>query len=279
MNNGMSLHLGVNVVSGSHYVGDVPRLQGCVNDAKAMASIAKSRGFADRVVLEDDEATSQRLVSEIGAAAAALQKGDTFFLSFAGHGANVPSGGFDREPFDQTWVLHDRMFIDGELAAQWRRFADGVRIVVIADECHSGSVLRAAAFARFQLRSLDTAQPHARELRVAVAMKTYEEHKDLYLAYQKEAAEARKKPLKADAVAFGACADDKTTADAPDANSNGVFTGAIMTKWNGGTFPSTYRVLFDVVHAALQPGQTPTWTTDGPTNPSPFLTLKAFSLQ
>jgi hypothetical protein len=39
-------------------------------------------------------------------------------------------------------VLYDRQLIDNELYALWARFRPGVRICVISDSCHSGTVTR-----------------------------------------------------------------------------------------------------------------------------------------
>ena len=48
--------------------------------------------------------------------------------------------GDDRK--DETWVLFDRMLVDDELYTLWGKFAQAVRIAVISDSCHSGSVSR-----------------------------------------------------------------------------------------------------------------------------------------
>jgi metacaspase-1 len=83
-------------------------------------------------------------VSEaIGEAAEQLESGDLLFWTYLGHGGQMPDP--DREESDardETWVLFDRQLLDDELYALWARFQPGVRIVVLSDSCHSGSVTR-----------------------------------------------------------------------------------------------------------------------------------------
>jgi metacaspase-1 len=43
---------------------------------------------------------------------------------------------------DETWILYDRMLIDDELFQLFSQFAPGVRIFLLSDSCHSGTVAR-----------------------------------------------------------------------------------------------------------------------------------------
>ena len=43
---------------------------------------------------------------------------------------------------DETWCLYDGQLIDDELYFELSRFAAGVRILVLSDSCHSGTVTR-----------------------------------------------------------------------------------------------------------------------------------------
>ena len=45
---------------------------------------------------------------------------------------------------DETWCLWDGQLIDDELYLELSRFAAGVRVLVLSDSCHSGTVTRAA---------------------------------------------------------------------------------------------------------------------------------------
>jgi metacaspase-1 len=44
---------------------------------------------------------------------------------------------------DETWCLYDGELIDDELYNELGGFAAGVRVLVLSDGCHSGSVVRA----------------------------------------------------------------------------------------------------------------------------------------
>src|SRR6476619_2567188 len=141
MPKGLSLHVGLNSIDPAHYGVD-GRLRACENDARAMKAIADSQGYTSQILLTRD-ATSSSVLKSIVEAAAELQAGDIFLLTYAGHGSQVPDvNGDEGDGLDETWCLYDRMMIDDELKAMWTRFRKGVRIVMISDSCHSGTVSR-----------------------------------------------------------------------------------------------------------------------------------------
>jgi hypothetical protein len=142
---GRSLHIGLNRVDDIAYGAPVTPLSGCVNDATAMTELALSQGFSTTTLL-DEQGTSQNIISAIGDAAEDLRTGDIFLLTYAGHGSQVPDAtGDEPERQDETWVAYDRQIIDDELYELWGRFQPGVRILMISDSCHSGTVARVAA--------------------------------------------------------------------------------------------------------------------------------------
>lgn len=138
-----SLHIGLNFVNDAAYGRPVPRLAGCVNDANYMASMAAGQGFASSVLL-NEQATVDGVTRAVLDAAGELAAGDMFLLSYSGHGSQVADlpGGDEADARDETWVLYDRQFLDDEIAALEARFAPGVRICLVSDSCHSGTVAR-----------------------------------------------------------------------------------------------------------------------------------------
>src|SRR5688572_22020060 len=145
MAKGISVHIGLNEVDPDHYGGWDGRLTACEFDAKDMQKIAKQRGFLPRLLLTAN-ATATAVQAAIRDAASRLKAGDFFWLTYSGHGGQVPDinhdeGEGDRQ--DETWVLYDRELIDDELYALWSGFAPGVRILVLSDSCHSGTVTKA----------------------------------------------------------------------------------------------------------------------------------------
>lgn len=140
---GRSLHLGLNAVDNVAYGTQVPSLRGCHNDARDMMALAQAQGFTPNPVLLDAAATTQGVVAAISEAARDLQTGDFFFLTYSGHGSQMPdSTGEEPDQSDETWVLYDRQLLDDELYALWGMFQPGVRIFILSDSCHSGTVSR-----------------------------------------------------------------------------------------------------------------------------------------
>lgn len=142
MTNARSIHIGLNYVDPNAYGGWDGELAGCINDARDMQAIAESLGYTSTRLI-DSEATSHRVISEIGQVADELAGGDILFLSYSGHGGQVDDVNGDEEDiYDETWCLWDRELVDDELYCLWSRFRPGVRIVVLSDSCHSGTAVR-----------------------------------------------------------------------------------------------------------------------------------------
>jgi hypothetical protein len=138
----MSLHVGLNRVDPVHYAGWPGVLQACENDARDMAAIAEHQGFEPAVLLTR-AATYEAVLGAIRRAAGLLHREDSFLLTFAGHGAQLPgSDPSEDDGLDETVVLFDRMLRDDELGTALRTFRPGVRLVVVSDSCHSGTVVR-----------------------------------------------------------------------------------------------------------------------------------------
>ena len=139
---GLSLHIGLNAVSPAAYGGWSGDLAACEFDAKDMAAIAASRGMKSTVLLTK-KGTRAKTLAAMRKAAKALRKGDFFFLTYSGHGGQVPDvTGEEADKQDETWCLYDGQLIDDELYFELSRFAAGVRILVLSDSCHSGTVTR-----------------------------------------------------------------------------------------------------------------------------------------
>jgi peptidoglycan hydrolase-like protein with peptidoglycan-binding domain len=165
MSTGLSIHIGLNHVDPAAYNGWDGKLFGCINDARDMQSIANGIGYQS-MLLTDGQATSSSVISAIGQAAQSLESGDTLFLTYSGHGGQVDDvNGEEADAQDETWVLYDRQLIDDELYCLWSQFAPGVRIVMLSDSCHSGTVLRMLKLSddlKREIRSSKGAPPSAK---------------------------------------------------------------------------------------------------------------------
>lgn len=116
-------------------------LPGCDADALAMKELLIGKSFITPKCLRSPEATLEAFQSELRTAACQCEPGDLFVLTFSGHGAQRPFVG-EPEPDgkDEYWCLHDFAIVDNDIRALLGEFRAGVRILVISDSCHSGTV-------------------------------------------------------------------------------------------------------------------------------------------
>ena len=268
---GISLHIGLNRVSAAAYGGWDGPLAACEFDANDMAAIAKSKGVRSTVLLTR-KGTRANVLAGLRSAAKALKTGDLFFLTYSGHGGQVPDvSGDEADKQDETWCLYDGQLIDDELYFELSRFAAGVRILVLSDSCHSGTVTRAAPPV--------LATPHQRPklMPAAVAMRTYREHQAFYDKLQLDVAKAAGKAamdpdtalanvaasgrltaivksFKPAVVLISGCQDNQTSMDG---DHNGAFTEELLKVWNHGAFKGGYGSFHARIKAALPASQSP----------------------
>ena len=181
----ISLHIGLNGVSAAAYAGWDGPLAACEFDANDMAAIARSKDM-DATVLLTKKATRAAVLGAMRSAAKALGDGGFFFVSYSGHGGQVPDvTGEEEDKKDETWCLYDGQLIDDELYFELSRFAAGVRILVLSDSCHSGTVTRAALMPQATIPS-----QRPKLMPESVAMRTYRDHQKFYDDLQKGVAQA-----------------------------------------------------------------------------------------
>lgn len=270
----LSLHIGLNAVSPAHYGGWSGDLAACEADADDMQAIAKAKGMKPTVLMTA-QATRAAVLAALRKAAKTLKKGDFFFLTFSGHGGQVADvTGEEPDRKDETWCLWDSQLIDDELYLELSRFAAGVRILVLSDSCHSGTVTREAV--------PTPAQPggaRSRMMPPAIALRTYRNHKAFYDGLQQEVAAAAAKSgfIDPDAalaqlavtssrlttvvnsfapsvILISGCQDNQTSMDG---DFNGAFTGRLLQVWNNGGFSGNYTQFRHLIAAGLPPTQSP----------------------
>jgi metacaspase-1 len=291
MARGYSLHLGLNSVDPNHYGGWDGELNACENDAKDMAAIAKALGYAQTILLLTRDATSTRFISEMLKLTKTLKAGDILFLSYSGHGGQIPDeAGDEDDKMDETWCLFDRQLIDDEIYRVLGRFEAGVRIVALSDSCHSGTVTRmrreaggpsSEELARHIARSAAATAPgqddfetevRGRAAPIEVTMDAYNEHKDLYLSLQIASANAEKTVSKAGVILISGCMDDQLSLDG---SKNGLFTSNLKKVWSNGAFAGGYRLFHKTIVSRMPPSQTPNLFKVGNVTPD-FINQKPF---
>ena len=286
----LSLHLGLNAVSAAAYAGWDGPLAACEFDANDMAAIARAKGMKATVLLTK-KATRAHLLAGMRSAAKALKSGDLFFLTYSGHGGQVPDvNGDEADQQDETWCLYDGQLIDDELYFELSRFAAGVRILVLSDSCHSGTVTRE--------RPPPPPPPgqRAKLMPAAVAMRVYAEHKAFYDQLQLDVAKAAGKvsvdpdaalaqvgaaaqatalvgAFKPAVVLVSGCQDNQTSMDG---EHNGAFTEQLLKVWNRGAFTGNYGALHARIRAAMPPTQSPNLFALG--NAAAFLAQTPFTV-
>lgn len=260
MPKGNSLHLGLNFVDPAQYEGWDGELAACEFDAKDMLALAKARGFAQSQILLTKAATSGAVIAGITNAAKQLKAGDIFFLTYSGHGGQVPDKNgdeTDKNRMDETWCLYDRQLVDDELFALWSKFKKGVRILVLSDSCHSGTVTRAVP-------PFISGGPRQRLMPwLTRGKKVYAAHKAAYDGVQASLKGAEKVAVNASVILISGCQDNQTSLDG---NRNGLFTGTMKKTWNRGKFAGGYRTLRDKIVVKMPPDQTPNYYVIGAKN-------------
>jgi hypothetical protein len=263
MARGISLHLGLNKVDPAHYDGWDGALTACEFDADSMQSIASSRGFETNKLLTTD-ATSATVTGAIERAAEALDAGDFFFITYSGHGGQVPDRNDEEEEdrSDETWLLYDRQLVDDELYALWAKFKPGVRIFLLSDSCHSGSVAKAIEdMVPDVVATAETAakqSPRYRALPRDKMISTYMKHKQLYDDIQKSVPSSRASQgdVGATVVLISGCQDDQLSLDG---FANGRFTEELLKIWDGGTWKGGYAEFHEAIRSGMPSTQQPNY--------------------
>ena len=289
----MSLHIGLNLVDAKAYEGWSGPLAACEFDANDMAAIAKAQGMAATKLLTK-AGTRKAVLTGLRAAAKALRKGDLFFLTYSGHGGQVADTSGDEkegDKKDETWCLYDGQLIDDELYFELSKFGAGVRILVLSDSCHSGTVTRERA---------PEPPPGMRSklMPPELALRVYEAHRKFYddlqagvakaagkasiadpdavlatLAVQGGRIQSISKQLRAAVILISGCQDNQTSMDG---DHNGAFTGRLRQVWNGGKFAGNYPQFHATIKAGMPPSQSPNLFVLG--DAAGFLAEKPFTV-
>ena len=261
MAKGMSLHIGLNSVDPNHYQGWAGPLNACEADADDMEALAKKKHYTTTKLLTK-QATRRAVAQELSEAAGKLASGDIFFLTYSGHGGQLPdSGGDETDRMDETWCLFDGEVLDDELFAAYGKFKPGVRIVVLSDSCHSGTVTREMYYRAKPATRIDGVEPRYRNMPRDVALRVYRANKSFYDEIQSGVKKyAERGDIGASVILISGCQDNQLSSDG---DFNGLFTARLLEVYKDGKYKKAYSQFRRAIVDLMPPDQTPNYFVVG----------------
>ena len=207
-----------------------------------------------------DQATAENVSNAIAEAAGQLEAGDLLFVTYSGHGGQMPDP--DREESDapgrDLGAVRSPAARRRALRALGASFKPGVRIFVLSDSCHSGSVTRAG---QEEYRSIRKEEQRAtKELPADVQAKTFRAHRDEYAAIKRSHPEGDDVEVGATVQLISGCKDEQLSLDGV---SNGLFTENLLAVWDEGRFEGDYSGFHEAILARMPDEQTPQRTVVG----------------
>lgn len=262
---GISVHIGVNVVDPQHYGGSWDgKLDACENDCDVMQRIAEHQGFETRC-LKSSEATRSAVTDAVRDAASELRAGDFFLLTYSGHGGTIPDvDGDEEDRVDETWCLYDGQLLDDELNILWSEFDAGVRLLVVSDSCHSGTMLRDPDFRTAgRVVEPDEVFERARAMPRPIARATARKNREFYADLQRRLPDPRPE-IRATVRLLSGCQEDELSWEG---QGNGRFTAALRDTFADGGFDGDYRAFHHAIEQQLRDKQRPNHMVRGAPSP------------
>lgn len=210
---GYSLHIGLNAVNPRHYGGWSGPLNACEADAHDMATLTKNmKSFTSIKKLLTKRATRKNTIRVLTDYSKLAKKGDFIFLTYSGHGGQLPDLNNDEnDGQDETWCLYDGELVDDELYGLFGKLKEGVRVFVLSDSCHSGSVTRELYYR--PTRAEETVRK--RFMPSDIALKTYRDNKEFYDKLLKKPADKEKAKgnIRSSVLLISGCQDNQESSD------------------------------------------------------------------
>jgi len=257
---GVSLHIGVNYVDKNHYGGTWDgKLNACEKDCDDMQAIARVQGFETHV-LKSQDATRDAVATKISEISGQLKEGDFFLLSYSGHGGTIPDvDGDEEDQVDETWCLFDGQLLDDELNILWSKFKAGVRVLVVSDSCHSGTMLKDIDLNAMNLRQAgrvvdpEEIVEHARAMPRSIARSTARRNYEFYANLQYDLPDPRPE-IHASVRLLSGCQEDELSWEG---SGNGRFTEALKKTYADGEFDKDYNSFHCSIVELVKHKQTP----------------------
>lgn len=258
MSIGISLHIGLNSVDSTQYVGDYQPLRNAENDSQFYYDYAKKKNFTPKQLI-GKEATSNNLLDCLKEYSNNLNSGDILFLSYSGHGTRVKDLNNDEDDgYDEVLVLYDRLFLDDEFQLCWAKFKTGVKIFFINDSCYNGTVTR---FFNLNRKAVEVIYPDhiLRGIDSNEASLDFENNISYYKSIKLGSSDLK---ASCSIIHIGACQDNQLADDGSVTDKNGKFTSMVKDILVNNNFNGSYKSFFETIKSKMPPWQTPSWDTE-----------------
>ncbi len=266
MATGKAVFIGVNEINPDNYGGWDGKLRFPESDAKAVAEIAQAKGFENPTMLLTKDATTHAVRDAITSAAKDLESGDMFLLYYSGHGNTMAdeSGdeGFDEKGLakkDSTWCLYDDELLDDEISVLCAQFVEGVRVLVLSDSCHSGSMTMGSEEEGFVVKGMPELEA---QMILLLEPERYSQKRSVLPDTRPD--------FRATVMLLSGCKDHQQSFEYSK-GKHGHFTYALLQAWGdpqGEGFQGDYDALIKAIDAGVgRTKQTPQKTVKGTVNP------------
>lgn len=267
----LSLHIGMRYIQKTYY-GEDGALPSCPKDARGMSSICRDSGYGfvqaayssvPNEVLLNPKATLAEVEGRLQNAAKELRDaGDTFVLTFSGHGMSVDIQ-FDGKRHE-AWCLFDRPLFDTQLFALLADFEEKVTILVVSDSCWSGGIPLPPppAFA-FAMNDEAVDLEYSERFREIGPLKRLSESTigfvtDRFQAdYEATIKKYAGRRMRASVIHAVACGPDERTPSGNTAADYSLFSGNIVDIWDRGKFSGDFDQFETELRRETGPKPTP----------------------
>jgi len=241
------------------YPGTGSDLAGCVNDANDWAAVLSKRGFSVDKIL-DKQATGDAIRREIKAMITEAKRGDLVVVQYSGHGSFVPDeDGDEPDGTDECLCPYDITskgpITDDEMFDLFSAHQQGVKVFMISDSCHSGTVTKfAPIMTPPTIRGKDAPQRKVRFLPPAVFLSKREFAK----LGVRRAFRASGPPGRYAALLMAGCQDTEYSYDAYfEGKANGAFSFVALHALESLKPKATYQDWFKEIRKILPSQQYP----------------------
>lgn len=236
------------------YPGTGSDLAGCVNDANDWGKALAARGFAVSKMY-DKQATGKAMRKAFAEIVGGAKRGDTVVIQYSGHGSFVPDqDGDEPDGTDECLCPYDigssGPITDDELFDIYMERERGVKLVIISDSCHSGTVAKFAPMAKGKARQ-------ERKVRF-LPPEVFLSRRDFAVLGMRRALRRSSPPGRYAALLMSGCQDTEYSYDAYfQGRPNGAFTFAALGALKKLAPNASYREWFRSIRQALPSQQYP----------------------